>query len=90
MLGYAAETAFDRKAEQSINELESLGLLDYSLGKYKNSHGVEIPVYIVNSVNFYINYKNKDFKPAEENVVSEKQIERIKEENKENYPEVFN
>lgn len=89
MLGYASETAFDRKAEYSINELESLGLLDYSLGKFKNTYGVEIPVYIVNSVNFYINYKNKGFNTPAENTVSASQIERIKEENKENYPKIF-
>ena len=90
ILGYAQETAFDRKAEAAINQLDSLGLLDYELGECTNSRGVKIPVYVVNAVNFYINYKNKDFVTAAEPIISEEQTKRIKEENSNFYPEVFN
>ena len=90
ILGYAQESEFNRKAEAAINQLNSLGLLDYELGECINSRGVKIPVYIVNAVNFYITYKNKDFSPAPEAVISEEQTERIQKENTSLYPEVFN
>ena len=85
ILGYAQESAFNRKVEAAINQLAGLGLLSYSLGNYTDTNGHIIPVYILNSVNFYTNYKNKEFKTGDINVIQKEQIERIKEENKENY-----
>ena len=83
ILGHKMETYFNRQVEHSINQLDSLGLLDYDLGTYINEYGSKIPVYVVNSVNFYIDYKNKNYKTGEENVMPQDQIDRIIQENAE-------
>lgn len=85
ILGYAQESAFNRKAEAAINKLEGLGLVSYSLGKFTDTNGHLIPVYILNEVNFYTSYKNKGFRPAEQAVIPSEQQERIKKENKDFY-----
>lgn len=90
LLGYAKKNETNRKLEASLNFLRSLGLVEYEEGTFKNSYGATIPVFALTAVNFYINYKLKDFEPAEENVLTEIEIEEIREKNREMYPEVFN
>lgn len=89
ILGYAYETTNNRKFEDCLRNLESLGLIELDTGEFKNSFGAVIPCFVLKQANFYINYKIKDFETGEECAIGDAVVEKIKEINTELYPESF-
>lgn len=85
ILGYRLTTEIDKKFEGILNQLKGLGLIEIEKGSRINKYGVEIPVFVLTQANFYVNFEMMDFEPANENAIEEKQIEEVKEENKEAY-----
>lgn len=89
MLGYKLKADTDTRLELALNKLISLGLIDIEKGTFTNTYGVDIPVFVLNEVGFYIKYDIKNYKTGLENVVEQEQIERVKGENQADYPDVF-
>lgn len=89
LLGYSKQNNINRKMEHSLLALQSLGLIDIKTGNFINTNGLTIPCFVLQQANFYINYDIKDFKPGEEHAMEEDIISKIREKNKELYPEAF-
>ena len=85
MLGYTQENSTNKKLEGALNELSSLNLINIEKGEYTNEYGLKIPVFILNQVNFYIDFEIMNFETANENVVSKEQIIRVKEQTEKDY-----
>ena len=80
MLGYAQENSINKKLEGALNELSGLNLINIEKGEFTNEYGLKIPVFVLNQVNFYIDFDIMNFETANENVVSKEQIDRVKKE----------
>lgn len=80
MLGYVSDAKTNKKLEGALNELIGFGLIDLKQGEAINDYGLKIPVFVLNQVNFYVDFAIMDYQTAEENVVSKEQIERVKQE----------
>lgn len=78
MLGYVSESTLNKKLEGALNELSGLNLIEIEKGIFTNTYGLKIPVFVLNQVNFYIDFNIKNYKTGEENVVSEEQIEEVR------------
>lgn len=89
ILGYTSHSVTNRKFEDILNHMKALKLIEIEKGDFVNSFGTKIPVFILNQVNFYICHDMQDFDTADENVIKPDQIKRIREINKEEYPDIF-
>lgn len=90
MLGYAQENAINKKLEGALNELIGFNLISLEKGDFVNEYGLKIPVFILNQVNFYIDFEIMNFETANENVVSAEQIMRVKNKTEEDEKELKN
>lgn len=79
MLGYVSDAKTNKKLEGALNELIGFGLIDLKQGEAINDYGLKIPVFVLNQVNFYVNFEIMDYQTAEENVVEPEQIKRVRE-----------
>lgn len=90
MLGYKLKNDTNRKIESSLNLLSSLNLIDIKTGTYINKYGVTIPCFCLNQTNFYITYDLKDYETGVERIVNDDIIEKVRQRNRQDYPEAFN
>ena len=89
ILGYALESTTDRKLEDCLHTLESLGLITIECSNFINKYGNSVDCFLLSEVDFWITYKIKDFNTTNENVIDENMREQLIQKNKELYPEAF-
>ena len=89
ILNYKKNNNTNLKIEASLNLLNSLGLIQIEKGEFINHYGATIPCFSLNQVNFYITYDFKGFETGEESIISEELKEKIRERNRNFYPEAF-
>lgn len=89
LLGYQKHDDIDKRMEDSLRVLQSLGLIEVEKEQFINEYGAKIPCFILNQANFYINFNIKDYSTGEYQAIPTEIYEKIKEDNKENYPEQF-
>ena len=89
LLGYEPHTLTNKKMEVSLHLLESLKLIEIDKGNFTNKYGVVIPCFSLRQANFYISYEIKDFETGDIEIISEEAKEKIREVNRQSYPEAF-
>lgn len=78
------DTRWKQKVKYALNILNSLGLIDIEKGNYTNSFGTICNVFVLNQVNFYINFNIMEFETADESVIPEEIKKKIIEDSKKN------
>lgn len=89
ILGYALEATTDRKLEDCLRILQSLGLIVIECTNYINKYGNKVDCFLLSEVDFWIHYDIKDFDTTNENAINEENKEELINKNKELYPEAF-